>query len=243
MAKKKVSDTIAQQRKARQDFLDLKKMQHGEMETGPKPSEVAVKPITLKEKWQNFWFHSKWQTIAVIFTIISMVILIGQCASRKDWDMQVVYFTYTPVIDEQTAEIEDYLESISKDLNGDGEVNIKVRNLSVSLTNGNAQYTKNALSTLHAYITTEEEALLFITDSESATHFEKDAIKNFFGTEQVKLNEKFYKETKSEDFGTLPKGLQIACRRVDDTIVEKKTNVGKIHNESLRILDELKKEN
>ena len=242
MAKKHVNETLAQQRKARQDFLELKKMQQGEMDAGPKPSEVAVKPVTLKEKWQNYWFHSKWQTLAAIFAIVSLAILISQCASRKDWDMQVVYFTYSPVIDQQTEEIANYLESISKDLNGDGEVNITVRNLSISPESGNAQYTNTALSTLYSYITVEEEAILFITDASSETHFEKDAVQNFFGTEQVKLNEKFYKETESKEFGKLPDGLQIACRRVDDTVISKKENVGKIYKESLAIIEKLKQD-
>ena len=50
MAKKQVSETIKQQRKARKDFLELKKMQSGEIDTGPKPSEVAIVPKTFKEK-------------------------------------------------------------------------------------------------------------------------------------------------------------------------------------------------
>ena len=50
MAKKSVSDTIAQQRKAREEFLELKKMQHGEIQAPPKPSEMAVEPKTFSEK-------------------------------------------------------------------------------------------------------------------------------------------------------------------------------------------------
>ena len=76
MAKKKVSDTIAQQRKARQDFLELKKMQSGEMDAGPKPSETEIKPQTFKEKAENYWFHHKWHTIGGIFAIVSIIILI-----------------------------------------------------------------------------------------------------------------------------------------------------------------------
>ena len=50
MAIKKVSETIKQQRKAQKDFLELKKMQSGEMDAGPKPSDVEIKPKTFLEK-------------------------------------------------------------------------------------------------------------------------------------------------------------------------------------------------
>ena len=42
MAEKKTNEILEEQRRARQEFLDLKKMQQGEMEAPPKPSEVAM---------------------------------------------------------------------------------------------------------------------------------------------------------------------------------------------------------
>ena len=50
MADKKSNDILEEQRRAREEFLKLKKMQQGELEAGPKPSEVAVAPKTAKEK-------------------------------------------------------------------------------------------------------------------------------------------------------------------------------------------------
>ena len=60
MAEKKTNEILEAQRKARQDFLDLKKMQSGEITPPPKPSEEAVLPKTGKDKAKNFWFHYKW---------------------------------------------------------------------------------------------------------------------------------------------------------------------------------------
>ncbi len=240
MAKKNVSDTIAQQRKAREEFLELKKMQHGEIQAPPKPSEMAVEPKTFSEKLKNYWFHFKWHTLGTIFCLIAFAVMISQCASRTNWDMQVIYFTYTPVLDQQTDEISNYLGEISKDINGDGEVNIQVVNCSMPTDNASVQYSKTILSKLQAIIAAEPEALLFITDADSVTYFEADALNNFFGTEQIALGEKFYTNTESKEFGKLPEGLQIACRRVDNTVVESKKNVGAVYNESLNILEKLK---
>ena len=56
MAKKKqVNPIIAEQRRAREEFLKLKRMQSGEIPTEPKPSEIAVKPKTFTEKLKNIW--------------------------------------------------------------------------------------------------------------------------------------------------------------------------------------------
>ena len=56
------NDILEEQRRARQQFLELKKMQ--------KPSEVALEPKTLGEKAKNYWYHFKWHTIAAIFMAV-----------------------------------------------------------------------------------------------------------------------------------------------------------------------------
>ncbi len=241
MSDKKISETLSQQKKSRQDFLELKKMQKGDMAPEPKPSEVAVLPKTFKEKLQNYWFHFKWHTIGIVFTLIVLIVMITQCAGRTNWDMQVIYFTYSPAIDSQTDMIGDYLESISKDINGDGEVNISVVNCSVPDGNHNSQYNRTVLMKLQAMITAEPTAMLYITDSESVKYFEVDALSNIFDTEQVQFGENFYEKTTTE-LGRLPDGLQIACRRISETTLENDKNASKIHKEAINILTKLKKD-
>lgn len=241
MSDKKVSETLSQQKKARQDFLDLKKMQKGDMAPEPKPSELAVLPKTFKEKLQNYWFHFKWHTIGIVFTLIVLIVLITQCSGRTNWDMQVIYFTYTPAIDNQTDMIGDYLESISKDINGDGEVNISVVNCSVPDGNHNSQYNRTVLMKLQAMITAEPTAMLYITDSESVKYFENDALSNIFDTEQVQFGEDFYEKTTTE-LGKLPEGLQIACRRISETMLEKDEKAAKVHKEAINIISKLQKD-
>lgn len=240
MAKKKISETLAQQRKARQDFLDLKKMQKGEMDAGPKPSEVAIEPKTVSEKISNYWFHFKWHTIGAILAVIGLSVLITQCSQRPDWDMRVVYFSYTAVMDLQTEEIADYLETVSKDLNGDGEVNIQVINCSMNNDNNNLQLKKNSLATLQAQMAVEEQTVLYITDTESYTFFNKDSVRNFFKEEPVPLNSDFYEGTKSKDLGSLPQGLQISYRNISEEKLKNNKNLNKVYSESVRLTKVLK---
>ena len=236
MANKKISETIKQQRKYRESFLELKKMQSGEI----KPESNAEKhyePKTFGEKVHNYWYFYKWQVIFTLFVIISLAVLLTQCARRKNYDLKVIYFTYTPVVDEQTDLIGKYLETVADDVNGDGKVNIQVINCSIMPTAGNGQYTSDTLSKMTSIIAVDEKVMLFITDSDSITYFDKEATEGIFESEPLKLNDKFYKSTVSEDYGELPEGLQISCRNTEKGFLFGKKNVKEIHNEAKHIMD------
>ena len=238
MAKKKVSETLSEQRKARQDFLELKKMQSGEaaVETAPQTKT----PLTFKEKLQNFWFYYKVHTISIICAVLILVVGVSQCSSKTNWDMRVVYFSYSPVLDEQIKPIGTYLKKISKDLNGDGEVNIQMINCSMVPGDNNLKYNQSVLTKVQSLIATEEKAMLFIFDSDSRDYFEAEALGDFF-EEELTLGKGFYNRTKNIGYDPLPENLQIAVRRVKDTTLEKIKDSDKIHKEALRILEELEK--
>ena len=70
MSEKNKNETIEQQRRAREEFLKLKKIQQGELPAEPKPSDVAIVPKTREEKLSNFWFHHKWHVIALVFITV-----------------------------------------------------------------------------------------------------------------------------------------------------------------------------
>ena len=238
MPKKKVSETILEQRKSRQDFLELKKMQSGEapVETAPQ----IKTPLTFKEKLQNFWFYYKVHTISIICAVLIIIVGISQCNAKTNWDMWVVYFSYSPVLDEQIKPIGTYLEKISKDLNGDGEVNIQMINCSMVPGDKNYKYNQSVLTKVQSIIASEEKAMLFIFDSDSRKYFEAEALGDFFQT-SLTLGDDFYRKTKNVGYDPLPENLQIAVRRVEDTTLEKIKDSGKIHKEALRILEELEK--
>ena len=122
------NEILEEQRRVREEFLQLKKMQNGEIKPEPKPSEIAIKPKTFKEKLQNYWFHYKWHTIATVFSVVILAVLVAQCAGREKYDYTVVLFSYKSCLDAQTQKVEEYLENYSTDLDGDGKVNVSVIN-------------------------------------------------------------------------------------------------------------------
>lgn len=238
MADKKTNDILEEQRRSREEFLKLKKMQSGELDAGPKPSEVAIVPKTPKERAANFWFQYKWHTIIIAFITVVLAVLIAQCASRVEPDFSIVYFSYKPVVDDQLKPVTEYFEKLTTDLNGDGEVNVQVLNCSF-LNNGSSQYKNAILTKLQAVLVSDQKALLFITDKDSIGYF-SNLGNDLFEEEPIPLSEDFYAKTETEEFGKLTEGLQISCRRVEDTLIEKAKDVEQVYKEAQKILQEIK---
>lgn len=241
MADKKANEILEEQRRAREEFLKLKKMQQGEIDAGPKPSEIAVAPKTAKEKAQNFWFHNKWQTIGVIFLVITLTVLIAQCASKPKYDLEIVYFTYKPVLDVQLETATEYFEELSPDVNGDGEVKISVVNCSMSNTSADTQYRNTIYTKLQALLVADEKAMLFITDKDSMKYFDNISEDADLFEKTVALGEDFYKSTATKEYGSLPEGLNISCRVLAQTVMADKDNADKTHSASMEILEKLEK--
>lgn len=231
------NEILEEQRKARQEFLELKKMQHGEMKTPPKPSEIAIVPKTPKEKWNNFWFQYKWHVIAITAITVVLAVLITQCATRTKYDLEVVYFTYTAVLDEQTQAVADYIKQYASDTNGDGEINVQIINCSYSSSSGDTQYRYTILTKLQTLLAGDLNALLYITDSESYKYLDGLSEDSIFEGEPYKFGEDFYTATESENFGKLPEGLQISCRRVSDTVFEDKKDVEAAYKTAKSVID------
>ncbi len=242
MSEKKTNEILEEQRRAREEFLKLKQMQQGEIEPPKKPSELSTPPKTPKEKMQNFWFHYKWHTIGSVFLVVVLTILTVQMVTRTKYDMEIVMFSYSPMVDVYSESIGDYFEEYATDLNGDGEVNIQVINCSFDNNGNNVQYRNTVLTKLQSIIAADQSALLYITDEESYEFFDKFSEDvEFFLNEPIVLDEEFYEKTKSDDFGKLPEGLQISCRNLSGTILEDKEDVSAVYEEALRVLAALKK--
>lgn len=241
MSEKETNEILEEQRRARQEFLELKKMQSGEMEAPPKPSEVAIVPKTPKEKWDNFWFQYKWYVVAITAVTVVLAVLITQCATRTKYDMEVVYFTYTAALDEQTNAVAKYIAGYAEDVNGDGEINIQVVNCSFNGKSGDTQYRYTMMTKLQAMIAGDQNAMLFITDEDSYKYLaDLSNGDGLFDGEPFMLGEEFYKATETDSYGKLPEGLRIACRRVSDTALESKKGSVNAHTNAEKTLEAIK---
>ena len=241
MSEKETNEILEEQRRARQEFLELKKMQSGEMEAPPKPSEVAIVPKTPKEKWDNFWFQYKWYVVAITAVTVVLAVLITQCATRTKYDMEVVYFTYTAALDEQTNAVAKYIAGYAEDVNGDGEINIQVVNCSFNGKSGDTQYRYTMMTKLQAMIAGDQNTMLFITDEDSYKYLaDLSNGDGLFDGEPFMLGEEFYKATETDSYGKLPEGLRIACRRVSDTVLESKKGSADAYTNAEKTLEAIK---
>lgn len=240
MSEQKKNEILEEQRKARQEFLTLKKIQNGEMKAPPKPSEMAILPKTGKEKAANFWFQYKWVLLAGVAVAVILAVLITQCATRVKYDLEVVYFSYTGVTEAQTEAVARYFEQFAEDVDGNGEVHVQVINCSMSKDSGNQQYAYTVLTKLQAIIAGDQKALLYITDGDSFQYLnEISQDSDLFEGNSVTLGEEFYRSTEVEVFGRLPEGLQISRRRVAETTLEGKKGVKEVYEASGALLNAL----
>lgn len=242
MANKKESDTLRQRKFAQKEFLELKKMQNGEMNPPPKPSEVQVEPSTFGEKFKNLWYHSKWAIIALAALIICIALLITQCATKTEYDATVVVFTYSITGDSNCAKMGEYLKPYCKDINGDGEVNINVINCSIEESQGNTEHSYTTRSKVTTLIASEASALLFITDDNSYKYLSglsKDI--EFFEGKPIRFEDDFYEYCIDDGgFYDTPKGLQISCRTIDGTAISSDKNIDTYYEQAQNILKGLK---
>lgn len=241
MADKK-SDTLRQREFAQREFLELKKMQSGELAAPPKPSEVYSAPLTFSEKLKNIWYHNKWAIIIVSAVAVCIAFLVAQCATKTQYDATVVVFTYSITGDSNCTKMGEYLKPYCKDINNDGEVNINVINCSLEESQGNTNSSFTTRSKVSTLIASDASALLFITDDESYSYLSSlsKEIPVFEG-EPIKFKEDFYEFCSDEEqFYPTPEGLQISCRTVSGTNIEKDKNIETYYNQSHAILDGLK---
>lgn len=99
--------------------------------------EVKMKSPLL-EKLENFWYYHKWHTIISVFLIIAIVVMSLQFCQKTSFDAHIIYagnYEIKRVADDGDTSpyvnIMSELKLVVPDLDGDGEVNIDLRNLFV----------------------------------------------------------------------------------------------------------------
>ena len=239
MADKKVSETIRPQRFAQKEFLELKKLESGEIKPEPKPSEIDSEPKTFKGKLSNIWYHFKWAIISVALAAVVISVCIAQCASRTDYDMKIVVYSESAYIpDELNNLMAEYIEKICPDINGNGKTDIQVINCSYSDKSTDAQNQILAKTKLQTSLAAEDSAFIYITDEKGLDYLNQIAEGVFHG-ESVKLDGDFYDYCNKNDLMKLPDGLYISCREIEGAAIGKSKNAKKIFDASQEVMGKI----
>lgn len=238
--KKYDSDTLSQQRKAREEFLELKRIQNGEVAAPPKPSDFEKKPQTVEEKAKNFWYYYRWWVFAFIFIAAVMAICISQCVSRENYDLTVTVYTSDYISDKSCEKMSGYFEKYGDDVNGDGEIHIQVINCSYS-KGENKQLLLTNNTKIQAIITANYDALLFITDDTTYEFLNSisDSV-SLLETDGVELGSDFYNSCNIDEFLKLPENLKISRRVLAQTVMKDNAVAKKCYESSGKILEQIR---
>ncbi len=230
----KHNETLEQRKKAQKDFLELKKMQSGEIPPEPKPSEVAVMPTGFFGVLKNFWYHYKVHTILVLFVCVALAIGITQCAQRPKYDAKVVLYTQNYFYSVQTLELAEYMEKYFTDIDENGEINVQILDCSHDKSGTYDMTYTNSLSTkLNAVLAGDAAVQLFIVDKNNLEHLNTTftSVDEFF-VEVIPAPDALYSYLKFED-GSMPEELYIGRRVIEGTSLAKEKDV-KIYEKSCK---------
>ncbi len=222
MAKK--SETLSQRAKAQRDIIELKKMQAGQLDPGPKPSEVAVAPKTFKEKKENFLYHYKYVLIAAVFLAVVAVVITVDLVTKTRYDSKVVVFSYDSTVSLSASQIEDYFEQLYPDINNNGKVDIAAIDCSYNPEDNNYENNLAKQTRLQTTLAAEKDALIYILDDETIEFFRtvNEGVEIFSEDNIVPLGEDFWEFIKVEGIENSETKLYAALRRVDGTLLEGK---------------------
>lgn len=83
-------------------------------------------PMTLEEKWKNFWYHNSVTVFIVGFIVLAVGFLTYQSLTKEVYDTTVLLCTYSYYEDETVQKLSENIEKVMTDIDGNGEVSVGV---------------------------------------------------------------------------------------------------------------------
>lgn len=150
--------------------IELMKLRQGVIESSDivkEEHEEAVK-LTLGQKISGAWYRSKWLILFVAFLIVVFVYITYDTLTTVKPDYTVLVISSDSALYYRTVELEEFIESFCDDVNGDGEVNVLIYNISTDYTSDPSTATASQAQ-LMSQLQSGENVLLI---SDQPTDFE-----------------------------------------------------------------------
>lgn len=136
-----------------------------------------IVPRTAKEKRENFWYHYKWHTIAIVAAVIFVGSFVYSIISKVEPDYTVALLTSYMMPANGIEELERCITPYADDRNGDGKVTVNVVNYSLTTDSASdyeaMQAQQAAITRLVADITVNE-SMIFLHDESSFEYMQND---------------------------------------------------------------------
>ena len=91
-----------------------------------KEAREMVKNLSFRDKVEHFFEYYKLHTIVAVIAVIMIATTVYQVSTRIDYDFEVGYYGASGFTDEHAQKLAEYLSGVVEDVNGDGEVNVRV---------------------------------------------------------------------------------------------------------------------
>ena len=149
---------------------ELIRLKQGIIEESEEICEETEEPVKMsfRKKIGNFFYHNKWWLgIASVFLIIT-VVLVTNYLSKPHPDMVVLVICESDIIG-NAPELENYLESMASDFNGNGKTEVSVYFIQMrgdGYANGNDTKLTTELNSAESVIVIGDEKFLELTDPE-----------------------------------------------------------------------------
>lgn len=132
----------------------------------------------LEKKWENYWYHYKWETWIGIFLVLFVGLFIRDQLSKEKFDMNVVIVSEELVIQEDLDLLAQRLEQYVPDYDGDGVANVNVVDYAIPsvITSEEERDQLSAGTTRFQVSMSDGENFLFIFDDANYEGFEAQQI-------------------------------------------------------------------
>lgn len=112
--------------------IELMKLRQGVIESSDvvKEEHAEAVKLTLGQKISGAWYRSKWLILFIAFLIVVFIYITYDMLTTVKPDYTVLVVSSDSALYYRTVEVEEFIESFCDDINGDGEVNVLVYNIS-----------------------------------------------------------------------------------------------------------------
>ena len=152
----------------------------------------------MRAKLENFWYHYKWHTIISVFLVFVAVIGIWQYIDTPQYDYQIILYTSRSDTTALATALNKELCVLGDDINGDGEVNVQIYNMSYGDMDSNSNFRNSQAQALRGELMSDR-CFLIITDED---RFEQLEQQGYFENSQLPDNNgKSYRIDDKSAFG------------------------------------------
>ncbi|MBO5105330.1 MAG: hypothetical protein J6C29_00350 [Clostridia bacterium] len=220
--------------------------------------ENSVKPKGIKAKIENFWYHYKYHSIALIIVFVTLAVSITQCSLKPDYDYKIVVATRSMTLSTiQLDAVKSELNRYGEDVNGDGEVNLLLVDCTLDGNTSDYQTLLAKQQKLMALLMTDTEAMLFLTDDKclewidslnERSHFIADTGLPHNNGRGFLISDTHIiqnpKATVNAEKGLRwPNDLSICRRKIKDTVFEEKDGIDKAVSDADAFIGRIIKQN